>query len=310
MPMHHYRLDSIGAAIAVKPGATEVQRYKILAGAKETHLLEKYSDQLTIPRLEQAVDFGWFFFIAKPLYHVLQLMHLLTHNYGLAIIALTLLVRIALFPLANASFKAMKRMKDLHPEMVRLKELYSDDKMRMNQELMKLYKTEGVNPLGGCLPILLQIPIFLALYKVLSVAIELRHAPFVGWIHDLSAPDPTSIFNLFGLIPIDLPAFLMIGVWPLLMGLTMVLQQRLNPPPTDPTQAMVFKIMPYVFTLMMAQFAAGLILYWTSNNLLSILQQRWLNSRLDAEQAAQAASKSKQKQKQARRAKKFNGSGE
>jgi YidC/Oxa1 family membrane protein insertase len=309
-PMQHYRLDSIGAAIAVKPGATEVQRYKILAGAKETHLLEKYSDQLTIPRLEQAVDFGWFFFIAKPLYHVLQLMHLLTHNYGLAIIALTLLVRIALFPLANASFKAMKRMKDLQPEMVRLKELYSDDKMRMNQELMKMYKTEGVNPLGGCLPILLQIPIFLALYKVLSVAIELRHAPFVGWIHDLSAPDPTSIFNLFGLIPIDLPGFLMIGVWPLLMGLTMVMQQRLNPPPTDPTQAMVFKIMPYIFTLMMAQFAAGLILYWTSNNLLSILQQRWLNSRMDAVQAAQAASKSKQKQKQARRAKKFNGSGE
>jgi YidC/Oxa1 family membrane protein insertase len=194
--------------------------------------------------------------------------------------------------------------------MVRLKELYSDDKMRMNQELMKMYKTEGVNPLGGCLPILLQIPIFLALYKVLSVAIELRHAPFVGWIHDLSAPDPTSIFNLFGLIPIDLPGFLMIGVWPLLMGLTMVMQQRLNPPPTDPTQAMVFKIMPYIFTLMMAQFAAGLILYWTSNNLLSILQQRWLNSRMDAVQAAQAASKSKQKQKQARRAKKFNGSGE
>jgi YidC/Oxa1 family membrane protein insertase len=219
----------------------------------------------------------------------------------LAIIALTLLVRIALFPLANASFKAMKRMKDLQPEMVRLKELYSDDKMRMNQELMKMYKTEGVNPLGGCLPILLQIPIFLALYKVLSVAIELRHAPFVGWIHDLSAPDPTSIFNLFGLIPIDLPGFL---------GLTMVMQQRLNPPPTDPTQAMVFKIMPYIFTLMMAQFAAGLILYWTSNNLLSILQQRWLNSRMDAVQAAQAASKSKQKQKQARRAKKLNGSGE
>jgi YidC/Oxa1 family membrane protein insertase len=305
-PMQHYRLRLTGMPSTVAPGQSLAVAYQALTGAKEIPLLESYARQHNLPRLEQAVDFGWFYFIAKPLYHLLKAIHVLLGNYGLAIIGLTLMMRIAMFPLANASFKAMKRMKDLQPEMTRVRELYGADKMRMNQEILAMYKRERVNPVGGCLPMLLQLPIFFALYKVLVVAIELRHAPFFGWVHDLSAPDPTNLFTLFGALPWNPPSILVMGILPLLMGGTMVLQQRLNPPPTDPTQAMVFKLMPYMFTLMMAHFAAGLILYWTSNNLLSILQQYWLNARLAKRDAAKALIQSKQQQKNARRAQKLN----
>jgi YidC/Oxa1 family membrane protein insertase len=305
-PMQHYRLRLTGMPSTVASGQSLAVAYQALTGAKEIPLLESYARQHNLPRLEQAVDFGWFYFIAKPLYHLLKAIHVLLGNYGLAIIGLTLMMRIAMFPLANASFKAMKRMKDLQPEMTRVRELYGADKMRMNQEILAMYKRERVNPVGGCLPMLLQLPIFFALYKVLVVAIELRHAPFFGWVHDLSAPDPTNLFTLFGALPWNPPSILVMGILPLLMGGTMVLQQRLNPPPTDPTQAMVFKLMPYMFTLMMAHFAAGLILYWTSNNLLSILQQYWLNARLAKRDAAKALIQSKQQQKNARRAQKLN----
>jgi YidC/Oxa1 family membrane protein insertase len=242
--MQHYRLRLTGMPSTVAPGQSLAVAYQALTGAKEIPLLESYARQHNLPRLEQAVDFGWFYFIAKPLYHLLKAIHVLLGNYGLAIIGLTLMMRIAMFPLANASFKAMKRMKDLQPEMTRVRELYGADKMRMNQEILAMYKRERVNPVGGCLPMLLQLPIFFALYKVLVVAIELRHAPFFGWVHDLSAPDPTNLFTLFGALPWNPPSILVMGILPLLMGGTMVLQQRLNPPPTDPTQAMVFKLMP------------------------------------------------------------------
>jgi YidC/Oxa1 family membrane protein insertase len=194
-------------------------------------------------------------------------------NFGLAILALTVLIKLAFFPLANKSYKAMALMRKLQPEVIKLRERFGDDRMRLNQEMMALYKKEKVNPASGCLPILIQIPVFFALYKVLFVTIEMRHAPFYGWIHDLSAPDPTSVFNLFGLMPWTLPQFLTIGAWPLLMGITMYLQQKLNPQPPDPIQAKIFMILPVVFTFMLAQFPAGLVIYWTWNNILSIIQQ-------------------------------------
>jgi len=190
-----------------------------------------------------------------------------------AILLLTLLVKLLFFPLANKSYTSMSKMKKLQPEMMRLRELYGDDKARLNQELMNLYKTQKVNPMSGCLPIVVQIPVFFSLYKVLFVSIEMRHAPFFGWIHDLSAPDPTTLFNLFGLIPWQPPAMLMIGVWPLIMGTTMLLQQKLNPQPADPTQAKVMMFLPVMFTFLFATFPAGLVIYWTWNNILSIAQQ-------------------------------------
>ena len=270
-----YQADFVGRPVTVPPGGSLSVTDRIFVGAKEVNLLDRYSEELGIPLFDRAVDFGWFYFLTKPMFKVLHFLYTLTGNYGIAILILTLLIRALLFPLANKSYRAMSKMKQLQPEMMKIRERFGDDKARMNQELMALYKREKVNPMSGCLPIIVQIPIFFSLYKVLFVSIEMRHAPFFGWIRDLSAPDPTSVFNLFGLIPWDPPAFLHIGALPLLMGFTMWLQQKLNPQPADPVQARVMMLLPIMFTFLFASFPAGLVLYWTWTNILSIAQQ-WL----------------------------------
>ncbi|MDX6749688.1 membrane protein insertase YidC [Geminicoccaceae bacterium 1502E] len=270
---HRYQSDFLGEAVTVAPGQTVEITDRLFAGAKEVDKLDAYEERYGVPLFDRAVDFGWFYFLTKPIFHVLDFFYKLVGNYGVAILLLTLVVKILFFPLANKSYKAMSQMKKLQPEMMKLRERHGDDRAKMNQELMELYRREKVNPMSGCLPILVQIPVFFALYKVLFVNIEMRHAPFFGWINDLSAPDPTTIFNLFGLLPFEPPAMLMIGVWPLLMGLTMWLQQRLNPKPADPTQAKVMNFLPVMFTFLFATFPAGLVVYWTWNNTLSILQQ-------------------------------------
>ena len=238
-------------------------------------LLDRYETRYRIPRFDRAIDFGWFYFLTKPIFLTLDFFYNLIGNFGLAIMALTVIIKLIFFPLANKSYRAMSKMKKLQPEMQKLREKYGDDKEKMNKETMALYKRVGANPMAGCLPILIQIPVFFSLYKVLYVTIEMRHAPFYGWIHDLSAPDPTTFVNLFGLIPFAPPeiSFLHIGAWPLIMGVTMFLQQKLNPQPPDPMQAKMFMILPFVFTFMLSQFAAGLVIYWSWNNLLSIAQQ-------------------------------------
>ncbi len=245
----------------------------VFAGAKEVPLIDEYIKKLDVNKLDLSVDFGWFYFLTKPLFYALHFLSSLFQNFGIGIIILTIFMRIALFPLANKSFKSMNAMRILTPEIKRIRERYKDDRNKMNQEMFALYRNKKINPAAGCLPILLQIPIFFALYKVLFVSIEMRHAPFFGWIKDLSAPDPTSIFNLFGLIPWDPPLFLTIGIWPILMGLTMFLQQKLNPPPPDPIQAKIFLMLPLIFTFLLATFPSGMVVYWTVNNVLSIGQQ-------------------------------------
>ena len=270
-----YQIDYLGQGRVIDNGARISVTDRLFAGAKEVHLLDAYSARYGIPLFDRAVDFGWFYFLTKPIFHVLTWLHGWLGNWGLAILALTLMVKILFYPLANKSYRSMSQMKKLQPEMMKLRERYENDKQKMQQELMALYKREKVNPLAGCLPILVQIPVFFALYKVLFVSIEMRHAPFFGWIKDLSAPDPTSIFNLFGLLPFGVPGFLMIGVWPILMGLTMWLQFKLNPQPADPIQAKVMAFLPLIFVFLFATFPAGLVIYWTWNNILSIAQQ-WL----------------------------------
>ena len=270
----NYQASYLGPSIVISGNAENQYTSKMYVGAKEVVILDKHENS-GIPMFDRAVDFGWFYAITKPLFYLLNFFSKTFGNVGLAIIALTICIRIVLFPLANKSFKSMSKMKVLQPQMMEIRERYSDDKVRMQKEVMELYKREKANPLAGCLPILLQIPVFFALYKVLSVTIEMRHAPFYGWIKDLSAPDPYSIFNLFGLIPIDLPSFLMIGIWPLLMGATMILQFKLNPTPPDPMQAKIMGMLPYIFIFLFARFAAGLVIYWTCNNILSIAQQ-WI----------------------------------
>ena len=219
------------------------------------------------------------YFITKPLFHGIDYFFKLLGNYGLAIIAITFCIRLAFFPLANFSFKSMAKMKALQPEMARLKDLHKDDKMKLQQEMMALYKKEKVNPMSGCLPILVQIPVFFALYKVLFVTIEMRQMPFFGWIQDLSERDPTSLFNLFGLLPYDVPSFLMIGAWPIAMGVSMFIQQKLNPAPTDPMQAKIFMFFPLFLTIILAPFPAGLVIYWTVNNILTMAQQVFIMKR-------------------------------
>jgi YidC/Oxa1 family membrane protein insertase len=268
-----YQVDYLRPAMTLAPGQAIEASERVFAGAKEVQLLDRYKEAYDIPLFDRAVDFGWFYFLTKPLFHVLHFFYKLVGNYGVAILLLTLLVKILFFPLANKSYRAMSKMKKLQPEMMRLREQFGDDKMRMNQELMGLYKKEKVNPMSGCLPIIVQIPVFFALYKVLFVSIEMRHAPFFGWIRDLSAPDPTPVFNLFGLIPWGPPAFLMIGIWPQLMGATMLLQTKLNPQPADPMQARIMMMLPLMFIFLFATFPAGLVIYWTWNNVLSISQQ-------------------------------------
>lgn len=268
-----FQTDFANAPVAVAASGQAEATIHVFAGAKELDVLDNYEKVLGIEHFDLAVDFGKFYFLTKPIFYALTFFHDWIGNFGLAIMLLTVLLKFAFFPLANKSFRSTARMKHIQPKVEQIRNRYADDKMRMNQEVMELYKKEKVNPLSGCLPMLIQIPVFFALYKVLFISIEMRQAPFFGWIHDLSQPDPTSFFNLFGLIPWDPPSFLMIGVWPLLMGLSMLLQQKMNPPPTDPAQAKIFMLMPVMFTVMLAQFPAGLVIYWTWNNIITILQQ-------------------------------------
>ncbi|MEQ8505724.1 MAG: membrane protein insertase YidC [Rhodospirillales bacterium] len=270
-----YQVDFLGSGVKVAPGTTGAAENRLFAGAKQVRILDAYEEALGIERFDLAIDWGWFYFLTRPIFYALLWLENHILNLGLAILVLTVGIKIAFFPLANKSYESMSKMKKLQPEMTKLRERYGDDKVKLNEEMMSLYKREGANPASGCLPILLQIPVFFALYKVLFVTIEMRHAPFYGWIKDLSAPDPTTIFNLFGLIPWSPPDFLMIGVWPLLMGISMFLQQKLNPQPTDPMQAKIMMFLPLIFTFLLATFPAGLVIYWTWNNLLSIGQQ-WI----------------------------------
>lgn len=268
-----FQIDWLGGPRTIAAGETAEVQQRLFAGAKRVRLLDAYTSDLGIDRLDLAIDFGWFYFLTKPIFYVLEYFHRMLGNFGLAILLLTVLFKLAFFPLANKSYRAMSKMKLLQPEMEKLKEKFGEDRQRLSQEMMALYKREGANPLAGCLPIIIQIPVFFALYKVLFVTIEMRHAVFYGWIHDLSQPDPTSLFTLFGLIAWTPPQFLHIGAWPLIMGLTMFLQQKMNPQPPDPVQAKVFLMLPVIFTVMLAGFPAGLVIYWAWNNLLSIAQQ-------------------------------------
>jgi len=274
-----YQTDYLLDAKTVAPGASASADARLFAGAKEVNLINAYEGQLKLNRFDLLIDWGWFYFITKPLFNVIDYFYHLVGNFGVAILIVTVLIKMAFFPLANKSYASMAKMKAVQPQMTALRERYPDDKVKQQQELMALYKKEKINPLAGCLPIAIQIPVFFSLYKVLFVTIEMRHAPFFGWIHDLSAPDPTNLFTLFGLIPFDptvlpvLGPFLHLGAWPLIMGVTMWAQMKLNPAPPDPTQQMIFNWMPLIFTFMLAGFPAGLVIYWAWNNTLSVTQQ-------------------------------------
>ena len=278
-----YRAGYVGQIYKVSSGESLEYGGKLFVGAKKLNVLSAYDEKLSIPRFTDAIDWGWFSFLTKPVSYAINWFFGYAGNFGLAIIAFTILMRLILFPLAQASFKSMAKMKKLQPDMQRLKETYPNDRQKMQQELMALYKREGANPVAGCLPILVQIPIFFSLYKVLFVTIEMYHAPFYGWIHDLSAPDPLGLMTVFGLVPWDVPPLLSIidiGILPIIMGFTMWLQQKLNPAPADPTQARIFALLPFVFTFVLAGFAAGLVLYWSVNNILSIAQQWFIQRRI------------------------------
>ncbi len=255
------------------------EELQVIVAAKRVDVIDGYAETLKIDKFDLVIDWGFLYFITKPLFFGIDYFFKLLGNYGLAIIAITICIRLAFFPLANFSFRSMAKMKALQPEMVRLKELHKNDKMKLQQEMMALYKKEKVNPMSGCLPILVQIPVFFALYKVLFVTIEMRHMPFYGWIHDLSERDPTSIFNLFGLLPYDVPSFLVIGAWPVAMGLSMFVQQKLNPAPTDAMQAKIFMFFPLFLTVILAPFPSGLVIYWTVNNILTMAQQVFIMKR-------------------------------
>ncbi len=261
------------------PNNSIEENLQIIVAAKRVDVIDGYAKSLAIDKFDLVIDWGFLYFITKPLFFGIDYFFKLLGNYGLAIIAITICIRLVFFPLANFSFRSMAKMKALTPEMVRLKELHKNDKMKLQQEMMALYKKEKVNPMSGCLPILVQIPVFFALYKVLFVTIEMRHMPFYGWIHDLSERDPTSIFNLFGLLPYDVPSFLMIGAWPVAMGVSMWVQQKLNPAPTDPMQAKIFMFFPLFLTVILAPFPSGLVIYWTVNNILTMAQQVFIMKR-------------------------------
>lgn len=252
---------------------TKSNKFKVIVAAKEVGIIDGYAENQNISKFDLVIDWGWFYWLVKPLFFAIDYLFKLSGNFGIAIILITICIRIAFFPLANMSFKSMARMKLLQPEMARLKELHKEDKVKLQQEMMALYRREKVNPLSGCFPILLQIPFFFAIYKMLFVTIEMRHQPFFGWINDLSERDPTSIFNIFGLLPYDVPNFLIIGAWPCLMGLTMYLQQKLNPAPPDPIQAKIFMFFPLFLTVILAPFPSGLVIYWTFNNIFTMMQQ-------------------------------------
>ena len=278
-----YQVDFLAVdGQALAPGGSITTTSRMFAGAKEVHLLDRYESEDGIVNFDKAVDFGWFYFLTKPFFYAIDWIYGKVGNFGVAILIFTTIVKGLFFPLANKSYRSMAKMKELGPKMALLKEQYKDNQQELQKKMMELYRIEKVNPAAGCLPIVIQIPVFFSLYKVIFVTIEMRHAPFFGWIRDLSAVDPTNIFNLFGLIPFDpttLPMFgsmLHLGVWPVLMGFTMFFQQRLNPPPPDPVQAKMFQYMPIIFTFMMGSFPAGLVIYWSWNNLLTIAQQSFI----------------------------------
>ena len=259
--------------VSVKSSKGASNEIRVFAAAKEVNTVDGYAISEDIEKFDLVIDWGWFYFFTKPLFFVIDYLFNLSGNFGIAIVLITLAIRIVFFPLANYSFRSMAKMKALQPEMVRLKELHKEDKVKLQQEMMALYRKEKINPASGCLPILIQIPFFFAIYKMLFISLEMRHQPFFGWIQDLSSKDPTTIFNLFGLIPWDPPGFLIIGIWPILMGLTMYLQQKLNPAPADPIQAKIFAFFPLFLTIILAPFPSGLVVYWTVNNVLTIAQQ-------------------------------------
>jgi YidC/Oxa1 family membrane protein insertase len=271
-----YQVDYLSQKKSVAPGSTTSSVNNLFAGAKVLSLLDFYGQYLKLDLFDRAIDFGWFYFITKPIFNALRYCYDLVGNFGISILLITIIIKLALLPLATKSYRSMNKMKQLQPQMESIKQLYKDDKIKQNQAIMELYKKEKVSPLSGCLPLLIQIPIFFSLYKVLYITIEMRHAPFYGWIHDLSAPDPTTIFNLFGLIPWAPPTFLMIGAWPLIMALTMFIQQKFNPEPSDPVQAKVMKLLPLFFIFMFASFPAGLVIYWAWSNIISIIQQAFI----------------------------------
>ena len=269
----HYQVDYLMPPTVIEPGDAVQTTGRIFAGAKELKLIDAYEKDLGIKRFDLTVDFGWYYFLTKPFFFILSWFYSLFGNMGLAILFFAFLLRLAMFPIANKSFENMAKMKDLQPKLEKLRERCGDDKLRFNQEMMELYRTNNINPAAGCLPMLIQIPVFFSLYKVLYISLELRQAPFYGWIHDLSAPDPSSVFTLFGLLNWPIPNALNIGVWPVLMGLTMWLQQQMNPKAADKTQNMILTMMPLMMTFLLGHLASGLVIYWTWSNILSIAQQ-------------------------------------
>jgi YidC/Oxa1 family membrane protein insertase len=274
-----YQTDYVMDGRVVAPGATTEVGSHLFAGAKDVATIDNYATQLGIKKFDLLIDWGWFYFITKPLFFLIDAIYKIVGNFGVAIICVTILVKLVFFPLANRSYVSMAKMKAIQPQIAALKERFPDDRVKQQQEQMELFKREGVNPVAGCLPMVIQIPVFFALYKVIFITIEMRHAPFFGWIKDLSSPDPTNLFTLFGLVPWDptiIPVFghfLQLGVWPLIMGVSMFFQMKMNPEPADPVQKTMFAWMPVIFTFMLGQFPSGLVIYWTCNNTLSVLQQ-------------------------------------
>jgi YidC/Oxa1 family membrane protein insertase len=280
-----YQANAVGNAQTLQPGASTEVTQRLFAGAKEVATVNEYTSNLKIKNFDLLIDWGWFYFITKPLFTVLDFFYKLFGNFGIAILLVTVILKAIFFPLASRSYASMAKMKAVQPEMAAIRERFADDKVRQQQALMELYRKEKINPVAGCWPVVIQIPVFFALYKVLFVTIEMRHAPFFGWIHDLAAPDPSTVFNLFGLLPYDPGAvpvighFLTLGAWPLIMGVTMWLQMKMNPEPPDPVQKQVFSWMPVIFTFMLGSFPAGLVIYWAWNNLLSVTQQTFIMRR-------------------------------
>ena len=266
-----YQADYVGAPVVVANGTVATSTVNFFAGAKEIALLDDYAKDLNIDKFDLAVDFGWYYFLTKPFFYILDFLYHIIGNMGWAILLFAALLRLVMFPIANKSYESMSKMKKVQPKIMAIQETYKDDKMRLQQEMMALYKKEKINPASGCLPLFIQIPVFFSLYKVLNIAIEIRHAPFVGWIKDLSAPDPMTISAMTGL---PIPSLLDLGVWPILMGVTMYIQQKLSPKPANKDQARMFALMPIIFTFMLGHFASGLVIYWTLSNVLSIIQQR------------------------------------
>jgi YidC/Oxa1 family membrane protein insertase len=280
---HYFNLDKIGQNQIIKKNNSLNSENLLFVGAKELDILDQYSENYNIDLFDRSVDFGWYYFLTKPFYFILKFFSIMLGNYGLAILAMTVIVKLLLFPIANKSYAAMAKIKTLQPEIDKIRGRYKDDKVNLNKAIMDLYRSKKVNPASGCLPMLIQIPVFFALYKVLFITIDMRHAPFYGWIKDLSIADPTSIFNLFGLLPFEVGGIFAIGVWPILMGLSMLVQQKLNPPISDPVQAKVMKLLPIILIFVFATFPAGLLIYWTWNNILSIIQQYLITKRFSTD---------------------------